>query len=156
MTRFSYQPVTWGAAADALCHIRREVFIQEQQISPELEWEHADKAAQHFLLSVKHAPDNAIGCARILRETHASRVYFHIGRVAVLANQRGGGAGTWFMRKLLAWCQQQPDYRHCQQVFLHAQYDVIPFYQRLNFTPHGDIFMDAGIRHRAMTWQGNA
>lgn len=155
---FQCHTVTWAAAATPLGNIRRQVFIEEQNVTPELEWEPADKQAIHFLLTPAaqsaDAHKKAVGCARILRETHAETVHFHIGRVAIIAGLRQRGAGTGLMRELLHWCQQQADYTHCEQVFLHAQCDVIPFYQRLGFCALGEVFLDAGIEHRTMIWQG--
>lgn len=156
-TQLQCYTVTWGEAATALRNIRRRVFIEEQKVPPELEWEPADQTATHFLLcaepGTQYTHDQAIGCARILRETHGGEIRFHIGRVAVLLEWRGNGKGTGLMCELLHWCQSQTDYTHCEQVFLHAQCDVIPFYTMLGFSAVGDIFLDAGIEHRAMIWR---
>lgn len=158
MSQLTCHAVSWSTAAKPLCDIRRQVFIKEQNVPPELEWGEDDRQAQHFLLSsattMPEALNSAIGCARILRESHAGTPHFHIGRVAILAHSRKQGAGSYFMRELLNWCQQQADYSHCEQVFLHAQCGVIPFYQRLGFTSVGEVFMDAGMEHRSMIWQG--
>lgn len=157
MTALTCHTVSWRSAAKALCEVRRQVFIEEQHVPPELEWDDADHQANHFLLTsaaqTSRVPSGAIGCARVLREHCAGCTHFHVGRVAIVAPARQHGAGTYLMRELLRWCQQQTDYTHCNQVFLHAQCDVIPFYERLGFYAHGDVFMDAGIQHRAMIWQ---
>ncbi|WP_049722135.1 GNAT family N-acetyltransferase [Gilvimarinus polysaccharolyticus] len=154
---FQCHTVSWATAAAALCDIRQQVFIAEQGVPPDLEWEHADEQAIHFLLTATgqsiNAHQDTIGCARILQETHAGAAHFHIGRVAVVANSRLRGAGTCLMRELLHWCQQQTGYTHCEQVFLHAQSNVIPFYERLGFNTVGESFIDAGIEHRTMIWQ---
>jgi len=156
VTEFICHTVSWSTAAEPLCEIRRQVFIKEQNVPPELEWEDADKHADHFLLTqAPSALDSAMGCARVLREDHTGTARFHIGRVAILSHVRQRGAGTYLMRELLHWCQQQSDYTHCQQVFLHAQCDVIPFYERLGFNAVGTIFVDAGIAHRTMIWQNH-
>ncbi|WP_052481039.1 GNAT family N-acetyltransferase [Gilvimarinus agarilyticus] len=152
--QFQCNIVTWGEASAPLCHIRRRVFIEEQNVPPELEWELADHEATHFLLCttpyLHHSLGQAVACARILRERHNDENHFHIGRVAVLAQYRGNGIGTMLIRELLHWCQSQSDYKYCEQVFLHAQCDVIPFYTMLGFSAVGDTFMDAGIEHRTM------
>jgi len=149
--------VSWREAAKYLRPIRQQVFIKEQNVPPELEWESADQYATHFLLTPAEQNDysSAIGCARIVRETHSAQVSFHIGRVAIMAGSRRRGAGTWLLRELLRWCQQQADYTHPEQVFLHAQCEVIGFYQRVGFSVLGDVFLDAGIEHRTMLWHAN-
>jgi predicted GNAT family N-acyltransferase len=42
---------------------------------------------------------------------------------------------------------QQAGYK---RVFLHAQVNVIAFYEKHGFSAEGEIFMDAGIPHKTM------
>jgi len=67
-------------------------------------------------------------------------------RVAVLERFRGAGVGAALMRALEGEARR----RGLDQMVLHAQVRVIPFYERLGYAAHGPVFDDAGIPHRAM------
>ena len=74
--------VTWADAEAELSTIRRTVFIEEQQVPEELEWDGEDEAALHVLV---HENGQPIACGRMLSDGH-------IGRMAVLKDYRGRGA----------------------------------------------------------------
>ena len=134
----------WKNHCEALRKIRDAVFIHEQNVPIEDEWDDKDETAAHFL--VVNAEGDGISCARVLIEERA----FHIGRVAVLTEYRQQGIGRKLMQYVLLWCRQQnPEYG----VYLHAQTTRIDFYQHLGFVAQGDIFMDAGIEHIEMWYQ---
>lgn len=134
--------VTWQREETRLREIRQRVFIEEQGVKVPEEWDGEDNNAQHFLLLNGHT---AIGCARIITENSGDDL--HIGRVAILAEYRGQGAGLTLMRHLIDWCTGQcPD----ASVYLHAQTSVTGFYQQLGFICQGEVFMDAGIPHISM------
>jgi len=134
----------WQTHHESLRHIRDEVFIREQNVPIEDEWDDKDEAAAHFLAVSDQG--NGIGCARVLIEESA----FHIGRVAVLMEYRKQGVGRKLMQHVLSWGRQQnPKY----DVYLHAQTTRTGFYQHLGFIEQGDIFMDAGIEHIEMWYQ---
>jgi predicted GNAT family N-acyltransferase len=136
------KPTNWQTDAEPLSLIRRRVFIEEQHVSEDDEWDQQDTHAIHFL--VLHNTAGAIGCARVLIENNHR---YHIGRVAVLAQYRQQKIGRRLMQFVLAWCQQQnPDYT----IYLHAQTTRITFYEHLGFITQGDVFMDAGIEHVEM------
>ena len=135
------ETVRWADAETDLRRIRQRVFIREQGVDVTEEWDGHDPAAQHFLL---YRQATAAGCARVLRE-HSG--YWHIGRVAVLPEFRGCGAGLRLMQGVLRWC------RHADSnlpVYLHAQTAVTGFYEKLGFHCRGEVFMDAGLPHVAM------
>lgn len=145
---FTITQTTWQEAQQALSMLRTTVFMEEQQVSAEDEWDGKDECAIHFLVS--DAKGHAIGCARILHETHHTTPCFHIGRVAILKTYRKQGIGHQLMQTTIAWCQKQhPDY----SIYLHAQTERITFYERLNFVAQGEIFMDAGIPHIEMWYK---
>jgi predicted GNAT family N-acyltransferase len=140
---YSIISTEWNSHRDALRKIRDQVFIHEQNVSVEDEWDDKDEAATHFLV---FSEELAVGCARVFIEEGD----FHIGRVAVLAEYRQLGVGRKLMQHVVSWCKQQnPDYG----VYLHAQTTRIGFYQHLGFVGQGDIFMDAGIEHIEMWYQ---
>lgn len=136
----------WKTHANELSHIRREVFLKEQQVPVEDEWDGKDETAIHFL--VQNA-SNAIGSARLLIDELNQQQHFHIGRVAVLKPFRAQGIGQQLMEFILTYCAKAAPY----QIYLHAQTERRTFYERLGFVAQGDVFMDAGIPHISMFLQ---
>ncbi|WP_101757068.1 GNAT family N-acetyltransferase [Oceanicoccus sp. KOV_DT_Chl] len=129
----------WEQDRDLLRAVRDTVFIQEQNVPIELEWDEHDTTASHWL-----AMDNekAIGTCRMLGDGH-------IGRMAVLPNYRQQGIG----RLLLQSALQQARINQYYEVYLYAQTHAIDFYQREGFTTYGEEFLDAGIPHLSMRKQ---
>lgn len=127
----------WATLGPAASEIRRIVFIDEQNVPQEEEWDGLDPECQHFLALLEGQP---VGTARLLPDAH-------IGRVAVLADARGSGIGVLLMKAAIEAA------RHAghSQVALSAQVHALAFYERLGFVAHGEAFLDAGIPHREMT-----
>lgn len=136
----------WQTHAQHLAQIRQQVFVQEQQVSAEEEWDGLDNTAIHFLVQDEHQP---LGCARLLIDELNHQKHFHIGRVAVLKPFRASGIGRQLMEFILDYCIKTAPY----PIYLHAQIERRAFYERLGFTPRGHEFMDAGIPHITMHWQ---
>ena len=126
----------WAELGARASEIRRQVFIDEQRVPQEEEWDGRDDACLHFLAQ---RGDTALGTARLLPDGH-------IGRVAVLQEARGLGVGVALMQAAIAAAQRQGH----SAVELTAQTHALAFYERLGFTAFGDIFLDAGIPHRSM------
>lgn len=127
----------WDSDQQALRDIRTSVFIIEQQIPPEEEWDALDARSVHVL--ARDAAGLPIGTARLTPERM-------IGRVAVVKDWRGRGVGDALMRTLIEHAQA----RHWSQLSLHAQVYAIAFYERAGFVVDGDEFMETGIPHRNM------
>ncbi|MGE6605156.1 GNAT family N-acetyltransferase [Halomonas sp. NPDC076908] len=127
----------WETLGAAASEIRRRVFIEEQNVPQEEEWDGLDSECQHFLAMLDDQP---VGTARLLPDAH-------IGRVAVLKEARGTGIGVLLMRAAIEAA------RHAghPEVTLSAQVHALAFYEQLGFVAHGEEFMDAGIPHREMT-----
>lgn len=117
--------------------VREQVFIQEQHVPDELEWDGHDTKAIHVV--AYDTSDQVIGTARLLADGH-------IGRMAVLEAWRNHGVGSAMLTKLLLLAQQQ----NLSTVFLHAQTSAIGFYKHHGFRTLGEEFMDAGIPHYYM------
>ena len=132
------QIVSWEEAATALRVIRTAVFIREQQVPEELEWDQFDAISVHAL--VVNSAGQPVGTARLLPDGH-------IGRMAVLKEWRGQGLGSALLTKLLQVLVK----RHQFQVQLHAQTSAIPFYKKFGFEIAGEEFIEAGIPHVKMT-----
>lgn len=132
--------VGWGSPlmAKAL-ELRREVFVSEQRVPLELEIDEMDETALHFLLLLE---GEAAATLRLL--PCGNRV--KIGRVAVRRGLRSMGLGTLLMKRAI----EQAIRDGFSEAVLDAQLDSMPFYARLGFSAEGDVFMDAGIPHRAM------
>lgn len=116
--------------------VREQVFIQEQQIDPEIEFDDLDSAAVHVLVM---DGDQPLGTGRILSDGH-------IGRIAIMKAARGQGLGAKVVQALVEYAQQQGYPR----VDLGAQTHAVDFYRKLGFMPYGDEFMEANIPHQAM------
>ena len=128
--------VDWHHKQNDLKAIRKAVFIDEQHVPKELEWDGQDTECTHFLASVEAVP---VATARLTPQGQ-------IGRMAVLKDFRGKGVGS----RLLAAVTDQAQQAGYKQVFLHAQVNVITFYEKHGFSTEGEIFMDAGIPHQTM------
>ncbi|MFO7529860.1 MAG: GNAT family N-acetyltransferase [Marinobacter sp.] len=130
----------WQLAPGHIREIRERVFIEEQRVPPELEWDDTDEIADHFLAVL---PDNTpVGVARLFSSLDETA---HIGRMAILPDYRGKGIGRALLRHLLAEAAGQYD-----EVRLSAQEHAIPFYQRSGFHVCSDVYDDAGIPHYDM------
>ena len=121
--------------------IREQVFIEEQQVPPELEWDGLDPECIHVLATL--GDGTAIGTARMLDG--------HIGRMCVLPEWRGCGAGRALLEALLSHAREQ----HIRKLVLNAQTGATGFYEKSGFNATGPVFMDAGIPHRRMIYAIN-
>lgn len=133
--------VAWHDAEAPLRAIRTAVFVAEQGVPLELEWDGEDDAAIHAL--ARDASGGAIGTARLLLHGRLA----HIGRMAVVKPWRGKGVGTALLQAMLDEAARQG----ADDAFLNAQTYAVPFYEKLGFTREGDEFLDAGIPHYRMT-----
>ncbi len=130
------------ADREAAMQIRVEVFVDEQQVPPELEPDEYDADALH-LLTVNTESGEAVATARIVDKGNGLA---KIGRVAVRKAWRGRGIGDTLMRFALETAATNG----FTTAALDAQTYVIPFYERLGFVAEGPVFDDAGIPHRHM------
>jgi predicted GNAT family N-acyltransferase len=137
MPVFTILATDWANEAPRLGAIRRAVFIDEQGVPEDLEWDAADAAAAHFL-----AVDDmgqAIGCARLLPDGS-------IGRMAVLRGWRRRGVGRAMLEAALCAARA---HGHAH-VGLSAQTHASAFYARAGFVTVGEEYQEAGIPHVAM------
>ncbi len=124
-----------------LCrNLRRTVFIEEQKVPEHEEWDGLDGEAVHLLASQDDRPR---GTARILIRGNVGK----IGRVCVLAADRGRGVGAALIRAALDCLAGRGD---VTQARLSSQTHAIGFYERLGFVAQGPVYDDAGIPHRDM------
>ncbi|UTW07910.1 GNAT family N-acetyltransferase [Pseudomonas benzenivorans] len=123
----------WHKDNAELRRIRETVFVAEQAVPPELEWDAEDAEALHFLA---YEGDYPIGTARLLPDGH-------IGRVSVLKDWRGLKVGDALIRAVVAEAEK----RGLRQQMLSAQVHATAFYERLGFSIVSDEYLDAGIPH---------
>jgi len=132
---------TWQALGAAARKVRTEVFLEEQRIPVEMEWDEADDTAVHALARNRLGLPVATG--RLLQ--HAPGVG-RIGRMAVNRVLRGSNLGRDVLRALMQAAADRGD----REVLLHAQRNAEGFYARLGFLPRGEPFEEAGIVHIEM------
>jgi len=130
--------VTWQSHGGDIRRLRREVFVLEQQVPEEEEWDE-DDAVSRYVVAVD-GRERVLGTGRLAPQGK-------IGRLAVQRDWRGCGIGTALLQTLLTMAAAQ-GYR---RVFLHAQCRALDFYARQGFTAAGPEFDEAGITHRKMT-----
>jgi YbgC/YbaW family acyl-CoA thioester hydrolase len=121
--------------------LRTEVFVHEQKVPAEMEWDHEDDTALHAVALNRMGMPLATG--RLLQ--HAPGVA-RIGRMAVKKPMRGSDLGHRVLHALMDAAKNRGD----AQVVLHAQCSAEGFYKRAGFVPHGAIFEEAGIAHIEM------
>lgn len=138
MLIFKVVEADWASGQEAIAAIRRAVFIEEQNVPEDLEWDGCDAAARHVLAWAGGTP---IATGRLLPSGH-------IGRMAVLSGFRGAGVGRGVLRALIELAQDGG----LKEVFLNAQIQARGFYLNQGFMQSGEVFADAGIPHVRM-WQ---
>ncbi len=134
---FYIEPASWDADLADLRAVREQVFLIEQAIPPEDEWDALDAKSRHVL--ARDRDGTPIGTGRLTPE-------HMIGRMAVLAPWRGKGVGAAIVRVLL----EQARALHYPAIELHAQSHALAFYASLGFDAYGEEFDECGIAHRMM------
>jgi predicted GNAT family N-acyltransferase len=132
--------VKWIDGLSQLKNIREKVFIQEQKVTPQLEWDGMDEKAIHFLVFNDKA---AIGCARAI----VIKDHMQLGRMAVLKEYRGQGIGGALIEKAMTTAKLN----QLSAIYISAQCHAIDFYKKFGFEVTSDIYLDAEIPHRDMT-----
>jgi predicted GNAT family N-acyltransferase len=144
------QVTTVDEMNDALS-VRRRVFIEEQNVpeSIEIDAYDADPATSPGALHVvAYADGRCVATGRLLLDAHDGE-YPHVGRVAVLREERGKGYG----RDIMLALHDAARGRGMPGIMLGAQVHAIGFYETLGYVVRGDVFLDAGIEHRWMDLQ---
>lgn len=123
--------------------IRRRVFITEQNIPPNLEYDEDDRTALHML-----AKDGgeAIGTARVL---FLSNNQAKLERLAVLKSFRGRGIGS----EIISFLEKELKKQGVKKVILHAQCRAIAFYKSCGYQETGTPFWEVDIKHIKMQKQ---
>ncbi|MDH1915846.1 MULTISPECIES: GNAT family N-acetyltransferase [Acinetobacter] len=133
---FRVQSGHWDKLEQDAKFIRKQVFIIEQNIPEEEEWDDQDMISDHFVV---YDQDQPIATARLLQNNS-------VGRVAVLKAYRGQGIGRMIMLEVIRQAHQQ-DRKFLQ---LSSQVHAISFYEKLGFSIQGDAYDECGIPHIKM------
>jgi len=128
-----------GPDLDACLAIRRDVFVLEQGVPPEIEYDELDSEATHYLALIEDRP---VGCGRVIDKGSSVA----IGRVAVIEKQRNCGIGSGLIRRMV----DDATASGYSQATLHAQVSAVAFYKKLGFECVGDNFLEANIPHISM------
>ena len=134
---FRVEPADYTVDFKDLRAVREPVFVQEQNVPMELEWDEMDPQCRHVIArDDAHRP---IGTGRLTPE-------HKIGRMAVLPEWRGRGVGEALLLALIEQARMQG----LPEVSLHSQADAVGFYEKFGFEPYGERFEEAGIQHQSM------
>ncbi|MER5203045.1 GNAT family N-acetyltransferase [Streptomyces sp. NPDC002825] len=147
---YSVREAVAGEDRDACFEVRREVFVDEQGVPRELEYDPYDETAVHVL--AVRADGVPLGTGRLLHgadalgRTGGDASVGSLGRLAVTKAARGLGVGAALVRAI----EDAARARGLSAVDLHAQTHALGFYERLGYEAYGPEFPDAGMPHRAM------
>ena len=134
---FRVEPADYTVDFQDLRAVREPVFVVEQQVPLDMEWDELDPRCSHVIArDDAHRP---IGTGRLTPE-------HKIGRMAVLKEWRGRGVGEALLLALIELARDQG----LPEVSLHAQVDAMGFYEKFGFEAYGDRFEEAGIQHQSM------
>ena len=125
--------VSWREAESHLRAVRTPVFIVEQLVTPEFEWDELDASAVHLLATLDN---EAIACLRIID-------YHKIGRMAVLKEYRGMGLGAALLLEAVHICKLHGS----TSIYLSAQTHAIAFYEKCGFKVTSAEYQDVHIPH---------
>ncbi|MET8585430.1 GNAT family N-acetyltransferase [Streptomyces collinus] len=148
-------PVTVRIAEDpadreACFAVRKEVFVAEQGVPQDIEYDAYDAVAVH-VLAVREDGE-PLGTGRLLfgeaaaAKTGGDASVGSLGRLAVAGAARGLGIGVALVRAI----EEAARAHGLTAVDLHAQTHALGFYERLGYEAYGPEFLDAGIPHRSM------
>jgi predicted GNAT family N-acyltransferase len=126
----------WPTLGEHAGQVRKAVFVVEQGIPIELEWDEWDERSLHAVLYREGVP---VATGRLLPDAH-------IGRMAVLPAFRRLGLGARILERLVAVAAARGD----AAIVLSAQSHVCGFYAAYGFVAEGDEYLDVGIPHLTM------
>jgi predicted GNAT family N-acyltransferase len=128
---------SWEQLGTQAREIRLDVFVEEQGVPAQLEFDRFDPVCVHAL--VLEPSGRAVGTGRLMPDAR-------IGRIAVRKDARAMGVGACLLQHLMDAARRRGDRR----IELSSQIQVQDFYRRFGFVPVGEPYDDAGIVHLAM------
>jgi len=113
--------------------------VHEQGYSAEGEVDALDPLSHHLLA---HEDGLPVATARVYLEDGTAK----IGRVCVLNTFRGTGLGAGLILAAIALARDHG----AKRAVLGAQTHAVGFYEKLGFSPYGDVYADEGEPHQMM------
>ena len=138
ISNFYIEPANYEVDFEDLRSVRKSVFVAEQQIPIELEFDELDPQCHHVL--ARDVQLRPIGTGRLSPEGR-------VGRMAVLQEWRRQGVGESLLRALIDKARKLG----LSEVTANAQITVLGFYEKFGFIKEGEAFIEAGIPHQAMS-----
>lgn len=120
--------------------IREDVFVIEQNVDRDEEYDEFEDSSIHFLALIDNKP---VGTARW--RVKGDKV--KLERFAVLKNARGSGVGAALVTSVV---EDVKSHKLEKQMYMHAQVHAVPFYEKLGFKKQGDLFLECEIEHYTM------
>jgi predicted GNAT family N-acyltransferase len=146
-TMIHYHRVTTPDTLQKIYRLRSQVFVEEQGVSPEEEFDAYEEISIHWAATIG---DEIIACARH-RQTKQG---YKVERMAVRSDFRRQGVGRDLLLRIIE--DLKPGISAPKAgvagltglvIYLHAQVQALPFYLKLGFTQVGDLFYEADIPH---------
>jgi predicted GNAT family N-acyltransferase len=122
--------------------IRHQVFVIEQKVDPNAEYDEFEGISKHFLACLDDKP---VGTARWRITPNGVK----LERFAVLEDARGKGVGQALVVAVLKDIKENSD-ANGKTKYLHAQLTAVPLYLKFGFKKVGDIFEECKIMHYKM------
>lgn len=138
-TDWETREVDWrdSETVEAVRQLRHAVFVGEQNVPEDLEWDGSDSACRHVI--ALNDDGKIVATGRLDSDDH-------VGRMAVAREARGQGAGRAVLDHLIQIAQE----RGSREVVLNAQTHAMAFYQQAGFETFGERFIEADIEHQSM------
>lgn len=133
------------AQMEKALQIREEVFVKEQHVPKEEEYDDYDQAATHFLAIDNEG--NAFGTARWRRTENGIK----LERFAILKDARGKGIGSMLLESILEDIAVENNSNEPVKLYLHAQTTALSLYEKFGFQKEGEVFEECGIEHFRMS-----
>lgn len=148
MENYNVRHIEDAALKEMAYAVRREVFVVEQEVAPDEEFDEFEDDSRHFLVSTDDG--KAVGTAR-WRFTNRG---VKLERFAVLQEFRGKGVGAALVQAVMDDVRSQTQNKPAPNVYMHAQLRAMPLYYRFGFEKEGEKFDECGIQHYTMVWKG--
>lgn len=124
---------------EAIFGVRREVFVIEQSVSEEEEYDEFETSSTHLFAT---CDNRVVGTCRYRNTSQGTK----LERFAVLKDYRTRSVGASLLLAALATVDQS------RLIYLHAQVQVVEFYKKYGFAQVGEQFEEAGIQHYKMEY----
>lgn len=124
--------------------IREQVFVEEQKVPRDAEYDAFETTANHYLATIDGAP---CGAARWRTTEYGVK----LERFAVLPDYRNRQVGAEVLKAVLDDVKAE---QNGKKIYLHAQLPAVNFYKRNGFVIEGEMFTGCDIQHYKMFFTG--